>query len=75
MSQENFREKSIKKLSSPERTDEYVRRAGVGRGIITGAAVLLAAAGIMWGIVHNIEESFLQRDAVEKEQIAAGQEI
>lgn len=71
MEQKNFREKSVKKFSSPESTDDYIKRAGAGRGIIIGMAILLAAAGIMWGIVRDMEGNFLQKDVMENEQVMA----
>lgn len=64
MAQIDFREKSIQKFSSPERTDAYVKRAGIGRGIVLGAAALLAAAGVMWGAAQSVEGQLLEKDAV-----------
>lgn len=71
MNQESFREKSIKKFSSPESMDEYLKRAGVGTGLIAGAAALLAAVGIMWGMMENIEGNILQKGVNENEHVTA----
>ena len=53
-----FRQKSIDRVSSPEKLDDYIRVTTPGVWITLAAIVILLAGTIVWGIfgeltVHN----------------------
>ena len=50
-----FREKSLDKLNSPEKLDDYVKVSNPGRWMIFAAVVLLFAGIGVWGLYGNIE--------------------
>ena len=48
MGKQIFREKSMKRISSPEQVDDYLRVTGTGAWIIIAAVCLLAVAVFLW---------------------------
>lgn len=53
-----FRQKSIDKVSSPEKLDDYIRVTTPSVWIVLIAIVILLVGGIVWGVfgevvVHN----------------------
>lgn len=53
-----FRKQSLERISSPEKTDDYLRIVKPGKGLLAGAAVLLIAAGILWLLTMSVAGSF-----------------
>ena len=50
-----FRQKSINKVSSPEKLDDYIRVTTPSVWIVLIAIVLLLVGGIVWGIFGEVE--------------------
>ena len=55
-----FRKKSIDKLSSPEKLDDYIRVTTPSIWVVLIAIVLLLVGAIVWGVfgevvVHNLD--------------------
>lgn len=50
-----FRQKSIYKVSSPEKLDDYIRVTTPSVWIVLIAIVLLLAGGIVWSIFGEVE--------------------
>ena len=52
-----FREKSIERISTPERLDEYLRVTSPGVWLVLAAVVILLAGVCIWGIFGRIQET------------------
>ena len=52
-----FRQKSIDRISSPEKIDEYTRISGISVWIILECIVLFLAAAVFWGFTGRIEDT------------------
>ena len=50
-----FRQKSIDKVSSPEKLDDYIRVTTPSVWVTLIAIVLLLVGGIVWGIFGEVE--------------------
>lgn len=50
-----FREKSIKRVSSPEELNDYIRVTNPGVWITLAAVVILLTGFIVWGVVGTLE--------------------
>ncbi len=50
-----FRQKSLNKVSSPEKLDDYIRVTTPSVWIVLIAIVLLLVGGILWGIFGEVE--------------------
>ena len=50
-----FRKKSIDKVSSPEKLDDYIRVTTPGVWIVLIAIVLLLIGAVIWGVFGNVE--------------------
>ena len=50
-----FRQKSLDKVSSPEKLDDYIRVTTPSVWIVLIAIVLLLAGAVVWGIFGEIE--------------------
>lgn len=50
-----FREKSLKRISSPEEMDRYIRIPGPGIWLILAAMIILLVSGCLWGIWGHLE--------------------
>ncbi len=57
MNRSIFREKSIERISSPERIDEYMKITSVSMWLALAFILLLILAGIIWGFTGRIEDS------------------
>ena len=57
MSSGIFREKSLKKVQSPEDLNDYVRVANPGIWLLVIAVLLLLAGALCWGFWGHIESS------------------
>ncbi len=49
-----FRKKSIDRISSPEKLDDYIRVTTPGVWIVLAAMILLLAGAIIWGIAGEV---------------------
>lgn len=54
MKEELFREKSLDKVKSPDKADEYLRVANPSFWIVIAAIIILAAAFFVWGYLGEI---------------------
>lgn len=50
-----FREKSLKRISSPEDLDRYIRIPSPGIWLILAAMIVLLVSGCLWGILGRLE--------------------
>lgn len=50
-----FREKSLKKISSPEELDKYIRVTNPGVWLILSAVIILLISLCVWGIFGRLE--------------------
>ena len=50
-----FREKSLKRISSPEDLDRYIRIPSPGIWLILAAIIILLVSGCLWGILGRLE--------------------
>ena len=51
---ELFRKKSIERVSTPEKLNDYIRIGSTGGYMMIAALVIIAAALIIWGFVGKI---------------------
>ena len=56
MNESIFRQKSIDRISSPEKIDDYMKITGISMWLILGCILLLLAAAIIWGFTGRIED-------------------
>ena len=54
-----FREKSIERISSPEKIDDYMKITSVSMWLILGFILLLLAAAVIWGFTGHIEDEIV----------------
>ena len=52
-----FRQKSIDRISSPEKIDEYTKISGISMWVILACIVLFLAAAVFWGFTGRIEDT------------------
>lgn len=57
MGQSIFREQSLDRMSSPEDTDQYLKKTGSGTWLVAAAIILLVAAAILWAVTGKIEST------------------
>ena len=50
-----FRQKSIDKVTSPEKLDDYIRVTTPSIWIVLIAILILLAGGIVWGVFGEVE--------------------
>lgn len=87
MKKEIFREKSIRRVSSPEQLDDYIKVTGPGMWMVMGAVILLLAGVCVWGIFGHLD-TVIKTPAVvkdgtlfcyikeaDREQIAVGMQV
>lgn len=55
MSDKLFREKSLKKISSPEELDEYIKVSNPGVWLILSAVIILLISLCVWGVFGKLE--------------------
>ena len=55
MEKKIYREKSMKRISSPEQLDDYIKVTGTGMWMIMGAVILLLAGVCVWGIFGHLD--------------------
>ncbi|NBH25141.1 hypothetical protein D3Z60_04895 [Lachnospiraceae bacterium] len=55
MEKKIYREKSMKRISSPEQLDDYIKVTGTGMWMIMGAVMLLLACVCVWGIFGHLD--------------------
>jgi ABC-type lipoprotein release transport system permease subunit len=56
MNESIFRQKSIDRISSPEKIDDYMKITGISMWLVLGCILLLLAAAIIWGFTGRIED-------------------
>lgn len=59
MNESIFRQKSIERISSPEKIDEYMKITSISMWLILGCILLLLAAAIVWGFTGQIEDEII----------------
>ena len=52
-----FREKSIERISSPEKIDDYMKIAGISMWLVLGCILLVLIGAIIWGFKGRIEDT------------------
>ncbi|XME03583.1 hypothetical protein QYZ88_005235 [Lachnospiraceae bacterium C1.1] len=52
-----FREKSIKRISSPEQLNDYIRLNNIGIWLVLGALVIILAGACIFGAVGHIDST------------------
>lgn len=57
MNAEIFREKSLKKIQSPENLDDYIRVSNPGVSLLLLSIILLLVGACIWGIFGRIEST------------------
>ena len=57
MKKELFRKKSLEKISSPERTDTYIKAVNVKLWLVAAACMLVIISLLLWGIFGKVEIS------------------
>lgn len=55
MSNHIFREKSLNKIKSPDRLDDYIRVTGPGLWLVIAAIIVLLCGFCVWGAAGTIE--------------------
>lgn len=56
-----FRQESLKKVSSPEELNDYIKVTSPGVWLAIAAAAALLIAALVWGIFGSLESSFTVR--------------
>ena len=51
-----FRQKSIDRISSPEKIDDYIRVNGVSMWLVLISILLILAWAVVWGFTGRIED-------------------
>jgi hypothetical protein len=46
-----FRKKSMERISSPEKTDDYIKGLKPSIWLLVGAGILVAAAAVIWFVI------------------------
>lgn len=54
MKEELFRKKSLERISSPERTDEYIKAVNVNLWMVAAACFLVLSGLLLWGIFGKV---------------------
>jgi uncharacterized membrane protein len=62
LSEPIFREKSIERISSPEKIDDYMKVTGVSMWLILVAILLMLFAAIIWSFTDRIEDKKVGND-------------
>ena len=57
MNESLFRKKSIKKISSPEQLDDYIRVSNPGVWMLLSCVIILLIGMCVWGIFGKLETS------------------
>lgn len=57
-----FREKSIERISSPEKIDDYMKVTGVSMWLVLAAILLMLFAAVIWGFTGRIEDRIAGED-------------
>ena len=55
MKQELFRKKSLERISSPEKIDDYIKTVNVRLWLVAAACMLVMISLFLWGIFGKIE--------------------
>ncbi len=59
MKESIFRQKSIERISSPEKIDDYMKINGISMWLVMGFILLLLIAVIIWGFKGKIEDTVI----------------
>ncbi len=54
MNKELFREKNVKRVSSPEQLNDYMRVTSPGIWAIIIAVIMLLAGAVIWGVTGTV---------------------
>ncbi len=57
MKKELFRKKSLEKISSPEKIDDYIRSVNIRLWLIAAACLLVLLSVLIWGVFGKVEIS------------------
>ena len=61
MNKSIFREKSIERISSPEKIDDYMKITGISMWLILGCILVLLAGAVIWGFTGRIEDEIVDQ--------------
>ncbi len=71
MNESIFRKKSVERISSPEKIDDYMKVTSVSMWLVLAVIILLLLAAVIWGFTGRIEDSTVDADGqVRTESIA-----
>ena len=59
MNKSIFREKSIERISSPEKIDDYMKITGISMWLILGCILMLLTGAVIWGFTGRIEDQIV----------------
>lgn len=62
MNESIFRKKSMERVSSPEKLDDYIKITSVSMWLVLAAIILLLLAAVIWGFTGRIEETIVCPD-------------
>ena len=69
MSEKLFREKSLKKVNSPEELNDYVKVANPGVWLLLGALIILLIGTLVWSIYGKLDTIVQALGVVENKQV------
>ena len=69
MSDQLFREKSLKKVNSPEDLNDYVKVANPGVWLLLGALIILLIGTLVWSIYGKLDTVVQALGVVENKQV------
>lgn len=69
MSEKLFREKSLKKVNSPEELNDYVKVANPGVWLLLGALIILLIGTLVWSIYGKLDTVVQALGVVENKQV------
>ena len=61
MNKSIFREKSIERISSPEKIDDYMKITGISMWLILGCILMLLTGAVIWGFTGRIEDEIVDQ--------------
>ena len=68
MQESVFRKNSLKRISSPEELDDYMKVTSPSMWFVMAAIILLLAAAIVWSFTGRMETTLDRAAQVENEQ-------
>lgn len=63
-----FKDEQVKKVTSPEQLNEYIKVTGVSVWLILAAIILMLAAFCLWGVLGKLETKVVCQMTVNEER-------